>query len=1004
MISTSKKVLATILMILLIFTPAITVVSADESGTDATPSINELVNTDTQSIDSVSSEVPGEITQDQGTGNSEEGGSPETEDPVAGDEEVQPEGPSDQTPDEAQPEEPTNPDTEIPGQVTNPEDEILPDDQEANPSEEGGSPEIEGPSDQTPDEDLPEEPTDPDTELPGQVTNPEDETAPEEPATTEEDTNGEPSEDTGETGSNEETVPTDPTTPENPDGQPQEPESPEGEIPAEEGGEVIPPEVVLPEEVLDPLVPVEELPIIPPVVYNPALSISISTDNDFYNVGESINYHVVVLNTGDVQLQNISVDVNSSLKSSNETISELTPGGEYHIDGEIPIDPYFVESSLVIQAKAQCQFEANLVEASTSYEVSIENDPFLELLPRPAGMDSATSLKAFRSLQTDTVLDYGAPKSVIMPELVAATSGTDTIQVNKTATTATPCRNYTVKLQITGTPAPAPVDVVLVIDRSGSMNDRVSGSHTVLYYAKQAAKEFTDTILADSNNRISVVSFAGPLYLGDLGSASNATQNIGLSSNATSVKNAIDGITANGGTNIEAGFLKAKSILQTNGRQNANKVIVLLTDGVATASIGNPSGPNEPTGHNVHTIAAYTAGQGCWSMAMVFTVGIISQVPTQSRTVARETLQWAQNSGYYEASGAPDLSGIYDTISGLLGYSAIDAVVTDVINENFELVDGSITTNPNATVTYNPSTRTITWSPGTITTLAELSYKIKAKDGVMGNNLPTNTSAVLHYTDINGTPNVEKIFPIPTVNVIGVEAGPDSIIVVGDTINIGQNLQVYGYSPFTYLWTSSADSTWTSTSANPSLVPEEDAVYTIQITDANGCKATDSISVTVKKGKIIVKKFVENGDYGIDTVKEFAIHVNGPSGKKWNTLVKHNDQQIIDGLWPGNYTASETVPMDYSLTNLTNQSFTITRDMILNNVAVTVTATNKKVNDSWFRDETEKNNSFTIAVSYSGSSTAGQKSSAEVLLSSMDLKAVLPDKEKLLASTEESEE
>jgi len=131
--------------------------------------------------------------------------------------------------------------------------------------------------------------------------------------------------------------------------------------------------------------------------------------------------------------------------------------------------------------------------------------------------------------------------------------------------------------------------------------------------------------------------------------------------------------------------------------------------------------------------------------------------------------------------------------------------------------------------------------------------------------------------------------------------------------------------------------------------------------------------------------------------------VNGPSGKKWNTLVKHNDQQIIDGLWPGNYTASETVPMDYSLTNLTNQSFTITRDMILNDVAVTITATNKKVNDSWFRDETEKNNSFTIAVSYSGSSTEGQKSSTEVLLSLVDLKAVLPDKEKLLASTEESE-
>ncbi|MDD4570684.1 MAG: VWA domain-containing protein, partial [Tepidanaerobacteraceae bacterium] len=635
-----------------------------------------------------------------------------------------------------------------------------------------------------------------------------------------------------------------------------------------------------------------------------------------------------------------------------------------------------------------------------------ESNPFIELT-MPLGMEGMASLSKFRSLEKAAILDYGPPKSVSLPELVKSTSNQDTIGVNKTADSSDICRTYDVKLEITGEPAPAPVDVVLVIDRSGSMDARVGGwfSPTVMDYAKDAAREFTDKVLADSNNQVAVVSFSGPRYIGNIGAATDATQHIGLSNNATSVKNAINNITTYYGTNIEAGFIMARNILLSTGRQNANKVIVLLTDGVATCSIGNPAGPNEPSNHNAHTIAAYEAGQSCWDVAMVFTVGLLNQITNSTtKTIACETLQWAQNAGYYEAEDAPDLSGIYDEISNQLGYSAIDAIVTDIINENFELVTGSLIPSPNAPVSYDAVTQTITWKPGTITNLAELTYKIRAKDGVKGNNLLTNYSAILRYTDINGTPNVEQTFPVPTVNVIGVDAGPDSVIVVGDVINIGQNLQVYGYEPFEYLWTNDTDPDWSLSESNPALQPEEDTVYTIEITDSSGCKATDSILVTVKKGKIFIRKTVSPGIGGVDTNKEFVVHIDGPSGKEWNTFIKHNETKQLGNLWPGPYEIAEVVPMDYSLISIVNSNFNITREMILNDTVVTVTVTNKKVNDSWFRDEDEKNNFFTVVVSYNTNNTTGQEKDENLIMGVESLEAILPDREEDLETVEESSE
>ena len=779
--------------------------------------------------------------------------------------------------------------------------------------------------------------------------------------------------------------------------EPEDPENPEEliELPDGEEGEI------------EPVIPIEELPIIPLPTENPALEVYLYTDRDVYRPGETIEFEAVLENIGDVDLENVTVYVKSSFGMVDGLIGTLNPGEETAFKGEFKIKPGFEMEYLDIEAAAKGMYLDTMVMAADSCQVEImtEYNPFIEVLVTPE-MDMQ-SHRGPQLFEEEAALDYGPPKSVILPEFVKSASTEDTIAVDKTAEPSSVCRTYDVRLGITGVPAPAPVDVVLVIDRSGSMN---AGSPSSMYYVKQAAREFTDNVLADGNNRVAVVSFAGKSSPGfwpnyNYGSANDAKQEIALSHSAMAVKNAINGITADGGTNIEAGFLKAKDVLN-NGREDANKVIILLTDGVATWSIGNRFLTNEPTQHNVHTIAAYTEGQGCCDVSMVFTVGLLNSITNQTtRGIARETLQWAQNAGYYEAVGAPDLSDIYNEISGNLGYSATNAIVTDVIHGDFELVEGSITPSPNAPVSYNTGNQTITWKPGTITTLSELTYKIRAKDGVKGNNLPTNESAVLNYTDINGN-NSQQTFEVPEVNVIGIDVRDDLTIVIGDSVNISDDLEVYGYSPFQYEWTNNTDPDWSSSEKDPKLqYPEEDTAYTIEITDSQGCKATGSFSVTVKKGKIKIKKIVEQGIGGIDTDKEFVVHVDGPSGREWNTFIKHGENKKIGNLRPGDYHITEIIPMDYRLISIDNPNINITRDMILEDEVVSVTVKNTKVNDSWFRDETEVDNYFTLAVSWSSEAPTRRRDTEEPpLLKEEILEAVLQDDREYITSLPEENE
>ena len=165
-----------------------------------------------------------------------------------------------------------------------------------------------------------------------------------------------------------------------------------------------------------------------------------------------------------------------------------------------------------------------------------------------------------------------------------------------------------------------PLDVVLVADLSGSMTYQdVNSSSGALISRLQALKNtlqgengrrgLIDTILSNSNNRLSIVGFAGKIdnqrynsyyqwpawagYFSGISSHDDAKTVLNWSNDVQgakrmvsrmSVDNSGDSIGYEGGigtgTNIGAGLQSATELLQS-ARSSAKKVVILLSDGFA---------------------------------------------------------------------------------------------------------------------------------------------------------------------------------------------------------------------------------------------------------------------------------------------------------------------------------------------------------------------------------------------------------------------------------------
>ncbi len=115
---------------------------------------------------------------------------------------------------------------------------------------------------------------------------------------------------------------------------------------------------------------------------------------------------------------------------------------------------------------------------------------------------------------------------------------------------------------------PDPVDVVLVIDTSGSMAG-TDVSPNRMAAARNAAKEFVSQMdLESGRDRVAVVSFS-----------STATLLQPLTNDPASVNAAIDGLAANGATIMRRGYYEGIRHLKEEGRPRAVKAVILMGDG-----------------------------------------------------------------------------------------------------------------------------------------------------------------------------------------------------------------------------------------------------------------------------------------------------------------------------------------------------------------------------------------------------------------------------------------
>jgi len=173
---------------------------------------------------------------------------------------------------------------------------------------------------------------------------------------------------------------------------------------------------------------------------------------------------------------------------------------------------------------------------------------------------------------------------LLLPASPAMAQG-GTVTGDKTVSaTDIPCdgsTNVTVTVNGQTGIAGQPVDIMLVLDRSGSMQgqpfaDLKAGANAFVDIIDQATDSALNGVIANGS-RVGVVSFSD-----------NATVNQPLTSNAGAVKSAINGLSANGNTNHSAAFQTAQA--QLAGSQPTNKkILIMFTDGETTVG-GNPNG------------------------------------------------------------------------------------------------------------------------------------------------------------------------------------------------------------------------------------------------------------------------------------------------------------------------------------------------------------------------------------------------------------------------------
>ena len=368
-----------------------------------------------------------------------------------------------------------------------------------------------------------------------------------------------------------------------------------------------------------------------------------------------------------------------------------------------------------------------------------------------------------------------------------------------------------------------PLDIVMVLDASGSMDDPMGGGDRTkrIDALKSAANSFIDTIAkqnesiegVDRQHRVAIVKFAGD-KTDKIGNDQykqgqfwyNYSQVVeGLSDcsggKATNLKNKIAGIKPAGATHADHGLELAGDI--TSGREDAKKIVVFFTDGKPTSVSEFDSG--------VAKAAVTAAKEMKDGKATVYTIGIFSgadptadpskkgtsdvnkfmhavssNYPSATSYTSDQLGTRAENPDFYKsATNADELKKVFDDISKAItseaphpteihkGYGANKSgyiTFTDELGD-FMQVDGFTEAIINGTSftktskTFNKETNTDTYeftgkAKDLLITVQHADKDNPQKGDIVTVSIPASLIPQSHFKNEDGKLSVDSAQPI----------------------------------------------------------------------------------------------------------------------------------------------------------------------------------------------------------------------------------------------------
>lgn len=362
-----------------------------------------------------------------------------------------------------------------------------------------------------------------------------------------------------------------------------------------------------------------------------------------------------------------------------------------------------------------------------------------------------------------------------------------------------------------------PLDIVMVLDASGSMNDPMGGGDSTkrIDALKNAANSFIDTIAkqnegiegVDRQHKVAIVKFAGDetdkvgndTYRSGSHSYNYSQTMQGLTActvgGAKGLKGTIDSIKPAGATRADYGMKQAEKNIKTSGRADAKKIVVFFTDGKPTSYSEFDS--------DVANDAVTAAKNMKDGKATVYTIGIFNGANPNASVQDSKTSQenkfmqavssnhpnataWdahgarAENSDYYKsATNAEELKKVFDDISKAItseaphpteihkGYDATKSgyiTFTDELGD-FMQVDGFIyngTTFDKPTKTEdNVDTYTFTGDAANLVITVQHAKEGEPRTGdIVTVKIPASLIPQSHFKNEDGKLSVDSAQPI----------------------------------------------------------------------------------------------------------------------------------------------------------------------------------------------------------------------------------------------------